>query len=73
MDSDFETGESMGEKFGGKEVNEEFVKAGAKKVTEDDFQKVVDKADEIEKKFGLGALKRFYDDFLLLISFPLWV
>jgi len=68
MDSDFETGESMGEKFGGKEVNKEFVKQGADGVTDEDFVNVVENAEQIEKKFGIGPLKRFYDDFLLLIS-----
>jgi len=58
----------MTEEFEGKKVNEEFVNKGAKKVTEEDFQEVVDKADEIGEKFGIGPLKRFYDDFLLLIS-----
>ncbi|RLE31609.1 MAG: hypothetical protein DRJ61_11175 [Acidobacteria bacterium] len=58
----------MGEKFGGKEVNKEFVKQGADGVTDEDFVNVVENAEQIEKKFGIGPLKRFYDDFLLLIS-----
>jgi uncharacterized membrane protein YkvA (DUF1232 family) len=66
--SDDEKGEDMTEEFEGKEVNEEFVNTGAKKVTEEDFQKVVENVEEIEAKFGLGPLKRFYDDFLLLIA-----
>jgi len=68
IDNDLKTGESMDEKFGGKEVNKEFVKQGADGVTDEDFVNVVENAEQIEKKFGIGPLKRFYDDFLLLVA-----
>ena len=50
-------------------INEEFVKEGAKKMTEKDVEKVVDKSEEIKKKFTIyGPLKRFIDDAKLLIA-----
>ncbi len=48
---------------------EELVKEGSPKMTEKDLSKVVDKSDEIQKKFSLaGPLQRFVDDAGLLIS-----
>jgi uncharacterized membrane protein YkvA (DUF1232 family) len=50
-------------------ISEEFVKEGAKKMTEKDVEKVVDKSEEIKKKFTIyGPLKRFIDDAKLLIA-----
>jgi uncharacterized membrane protein YkvA (DUF1232 family) len=50
-------------------INEDFVKEGAKKMTEKDVEKVVDKSEEIKKKFTIyGPLKRFIDDAKLLIA-----
>jgi uncharacterized membrane protein YkvA (DUF1232 family) len=49
--------------------DEAFVKEGAKKVTDQDIEKVVDKSDEIKKKFHGGRyLGRFFEDAQLLIS-----
>ena len=51
------------------EIDEEFVKEGAKKMTEKDVEKVVDKSEEIKKKFTIyGPLKRFIEDAKLLIA-----
>jgi uncharacterized membrane protein YkvA (DUF1232 family) len=48
---------------------EEFVKAGAEKVTDKDIQKVVDRSEEIREKFSAkGPLKRFIEDGKLLIA-----
>ena len=50
-------------------VGEELIKQGSPKMTENDVQKVVNKSDEIEKKFrARGPLQRFVDDGKLLIS-----
>jgi uncharacterized membrane protein YkvA (DUF1232 family) len=50
-------------------INEEFVKEGAKKITEKDVQKVVDRSEKIKEKFTLyGPLKRFMNDARLLIA-----
>jgi uncharacterized membrane protein YkvA (DUF1232 family) len=50
-------------------VDEEFVKEGAEKMTDKDVEKVVDKSEEIKKKFtARGPLKRFIDDAKLLIA-----
>lgn len=50
-------------------VDEEFVKEGAEKMTEKDVEKVVDKSEEIKKKFtAYGPLKRFIEDAKLLIA-----
>ena len=50
-------------------IDEEFVKEGAKKMTEKDVEKVVDKSEEIKKKFTIyGPLKRFIEDAKLLIA-----
>lgn len=50
-------------------IDEEFVKEGAKKMTEKDVEKVVDKSEEIKKKFSAyNPLKRFIEDAKLLIA-----
>lgn len=50
-------------------IGEEFVKEGAKKMTDKDVEKVVNKSEEIKKKFTVyGPLKRFIDDAKLLIA-----
>ncbi len=50
-------------------LGEELVKRGAPKMTEKDLEKVVNKSDEIEKKFSSrGPLHRFVGDAGLLIS-----
>jgi len=50
-------------------IEEEFVKEGAKKMTDKDVEKVVDKSEEIKKKFTIyGPLKRFIDDAKLLLA-----
>ena len=50
-------------------IDEEFVKEGAKKMTDKDVEKVVDKSEEIKKKFtAYGPLKRFIDDAKLLLA-----
>ena len=49
--------------------NEEFIKAGAQKVTEKDVEKVVNKSEEIQKKFSAhGPLARFIEDGQLFIA-----
>jgi uncharacterized membrane protein YkvA (DUF1232 family) len=49
--------------------DEEFVKEGAQKVTEKDVEKVVDKSEDIKKKFSTrGPLARFIEDGQLLIA-----
>ncbi len=48
---------------------EEFVKAGAEKVTDKDIEKVVDHSEEIKKQFSSrGPLKRFIEDGKMLIA-----
>ena len=50
-------------------LDEEFVKKGAKKIRDEDFEHVVNKADAIKKKFSAGGpLARFIEDCQLLIS-----
>jgi uncharacterized membrane protein YkvA (DUF1232 family) len=50
-------------------LGEELVKQGSSKMTEKDLVKVVNKSDEIQKKFSSrGPLSRFVDDARLLIS-----
>ncbi len=50
-------------------AGEEIIKEGSPKITEKDVEKVVNKSDEIEKKFrSRGPLQRFVDDGKLLIS-----
>ena len=49
--------------------DEEFVREGAQKVTEKDVEKVVDKSEDIKKKFSTrGPLARFIEDGQLLIA-----
>ena len=49
--------------------DEEFVIEGSKKVTEKDVAKVVDRSEEIKKKFSAkGPLARFVEDGKLLIA-----
>ena len=49
--------------------NEEFVKEGAQKVTDKDVEKVVNKSEDIKKKFlSGGPLSRFIEDGKLLLS-----
>lgn len=51
-----------------KQAEEQLIN-GAKQVTEDDLRKVLEKRDEIEKKFsGNGPLARFITDLKLLFS-----
>lgn len=52
-----------------KEQAEAAMKAKAAKVTEEDLQKILDKRDEIERKFkGDGPLGRFIADVKILFS-----
>lgn len=49
--------------------DEEFVTQGAKKVTDKDVEKVVNKSEEIKQKFfSSGPLSRFIEDAKLLIA-----
>ena len=49
--------------------NEEYIKEGAQKVTERDIEKVVNKSEEIRRKFSAkGPLARFIEDGQLLIA-----
>ncbi len=50
-------------------IDEEFIKKGAKGITDKDIQKVTDRADEIQHKFKKsGPLGRFIQDVELLVS-----
>lgn len=50
-------------------VGEDLIKEGSPKITEKDIVKVVDKSEQIDKKFRTwGPLQRFVDDGRLLIS-----
>ena len=50
-------------------VGEELIKEGSPKITEKDIVKVVDKSQEIQKKFtSRGPLQRFIEDARLLIA-----
>jgi uncharacterized membrane protein YkvA (DUF1232 family) len=50
-------------------INEEFVKEGAKKMTDKDVEKVVSRSEKILEKFTpYGPLKRFIEDAKLLIA-----
>lgn len=52
-----------------KKPDEEFVKEGAQDVTEKDVEKVINKSDEIKKKFSTrGPLSRFMEDARLLLA-----
>jgi len=49
--------------------NEEYIKKGAQKVTEKDVEKVVNRSEEIKRKFSpKGPLARFIEDGQLLIA-----
>jgi len=49
--------------------SEEFVKDGAQNVTEKDVEKVINKSEEIQRKFSAkGPLARFIEDGKLLIA-----
>ncbi len=51
------------------EKEAEFVKEGAEKMTDKDVEKVVVKAEDIQKKFAArGPLKRFIEDSKLLLA-----
>jgi uncharacterized membrane protein YkvA (DUF1232 family) len=50
-------------------AEEEFVKDGAQSMTEKDVEKVINKSEEIKKKFSAsGPLARFIEDGQLLIA-----
>jgi uncharacterized membrane protein YkvA (DUF1232 family) len=50
-------------------ADEAFVKEGAKKITDEDVEQVVNKAEAIKKKFSMGGpLARFVEDGQLLIA-----
>jgi uncharacterized membrane protein YkvA (DUF1232 family) len=50
-------------------MKEAFIKHGASRVTEDDFKKVADRADDIKQKFATaGPLGRFVEDGKLLLA-----
>lgn len=50
-------------------MEEKMIEEGSKKITDKDIQKVVDKSEEIQKKFySRGPLKRFVGDARLLIA-----
>ena len=52
-----------------KSIDEEFVKKGARGITDDDIKKVTDKADEIKHKVvKSGPLQRFIGDVKLLVA-----
>src|SRR5512144_1558038 len=52
-----------------KKPDEEFVKEGAEEITQTDIDKVVEKSEDIKKKFSArGPLKRFIVDARLLTS-----
>jgi uncharacterized membrane protein YkvA (DUF1232 family) len=51
------------------DMTEKIVKDGAQNITEKDIEKVIDKSEEIEKKFrSNGPLARFVEDGQLLIA-----
>ena len=52
-----------------KKQNEEYIKEGAQKITEEDVKKVVNKSEEIGRKFSAkGPLARFLEDGQLLMA-----
>ena len=52
-----------------KGIDADFIKKGAKKITDEDIEKVTKNADKIKGKVeSAGPLKRFIDDVKLLIS-----
>lgn len=51
------------------DINDKFIKEGARKITDEDVEKVVNKADDIKKKFTLpGPLHHFIEDAQLLLA-----
>lgn len=61
--------QSKREKNTKKEIDEDYVSKNAQNITEEDFKKVSEKADEIESKFEKGGpLGRFINDAKLLLS-----
>jgi len=49
--------------------DEEFVREGAEKVTDKDIEKVVGRADEVDRQFAArGPLKRFISDARMLMA-----
>jgi uncharacterized membrane protein YkvA (DUF1232 family) len=53
----------------GEKLGEELIKEGSPKITEKDLVKVVDRSEEIQRKFrSRGPLHRFIDDGRLLLS-----
>ncbi len=53
----------------GEKLGEELIKKGSPKMTDKDIVKVINKSDEIEKKFrSRGPLQRFIEDGRLLLS-----
>jgi uncharacterized membrane protein YkvA (DUF1232 family) len=52
-----------------KRPDEEYVKEGAEKVTDKDIEKVVSRADEVDRQFAArGPLKRFISDARMLMA-----
>lgn len=52
-----------------RKIEQELIKQGAEKVTDKEIKKVVDKSEEIRRKFGSGGpLQRFMDDGRLLLA-----
>jgi uncharacterized membrane protein YkvA (DUF1232 family) len=50
-------------------IDQKFIENGAQKVTDTELEKVVNKSEDIKKKFtASGPLKRFIEDGQLLIS-----
>ncbi len=50
-------------------IGPDLIKHGAEKVTSGDIEKVVDKSDEIQRRFSSGGpLQRFVDDGRLLVA-----
>lgn len=52
-----------------KPIQQQFVRKQASDITDGDIEKVVDKSEEIKRRFGSrGPLRRFIDDGRLLVS-----
>jgi uncharacterized membrane protein YkvA (DUF1232 family) len=52
-----------------KEPDKEYIKKGAEKITDQDFEKVLERQDAIKKKFEVnGPLSRFIEDAKILFS-----
>jgi len=59
----------MSEKDAKKTINEGYIRKGAERIKDKDFEKVIDKSEEIRKKFESGGpLGRFIEDFKLLMG-----